>query len=210
MNRTNGTLLTGGCIIPLILLMLVGCGAQPEERVGAESQLNETQRSFLQDIQLSDPLNPVALIDMKQGLVAIEIYEAKAPVTARNFIDLVMQGFYDGLRFHLVQPGFAVQTGDPTGVGTGNANIPGILLETHPDLRHDAAGIVGMARLKEDRNSATSQFYILLEPQPSLDDKYAVFGSVVKGLDAVNKIARGDKINNMFIIRFTGAEAAGE
>lgn len=155
---------------------------------------------FLSGVQLSRNSNPVAVIETRKGSIAFELYAAEAPRNTQNFIALVREGFYNGLQFHLVKPGFVIQTGDPSGIGTGGANVTGVPLETHPDLKHDHAGVVGMARLESDLNSATSQFYITLDEQPSLDDKYSVFGDVLKGMEVVDSIVRGDRIEKIVVI----------
>lgn len=139
--------------------------------------------------------NPTAVIKTDKGDITVELNEDKAPVTAGNFIDLAKKGFYDGLNFHRVEPGFVIQGGCPQGTGMGGSgkNIP---LEIHPDLRHDAAGTLAMAR-SQNPNSASSQFYITLAATPFLDDNYAVFGKVKDGLDVVKSIRVGDKIQSV-------------
>ena len=118
-------------------------------------------------------------------------------MTTGNFISLAEKGFYDGLTFHRVEPGFVIQGGDPAGNGTGGSPDK-IKLEIHPDLRHDRAGTVAMARTS-DPNSASCQFYITLAPTPFLDDGYAVFGHVTEGQDVVEQIRRGDRIESVTI-----------
>jgi len=132
--------------------------------------------------------NPIACVQTNMGTFEFELYLDLVPVTAQNFIDLAEDGFYDGLIFHRVIPTFVIQGGDPLGNGTGG---PGhtIPLEIHEDARHDSAGAVAMARA-QDPDSAGSQWYVTLEPQPRLDDNYAVFGKVFEGLDVV--LAIGD------------------
>ena len=117
------------------------------------------------------------------GSFTAEIYDQLVPITGNNFIGLAESGFYNNLIFHRVVAGFVIQDGCPYGTGYGG---PGwtIPLEIHPSLHHDQAGILGMAR-SSDPNSAGSQYYITLSPQPGLDGDYAVFGKVVQGLDAV-------------------------
>jgi len=122
------------------------------------------------------------------GTFKIELFADKAPNTVQNFIDLVQRGFYKDMIFHRVVAGFVIQTGDPTGTGRGGSEKT-IKLEIHPDLQHDSAGVVGMART-QDPDSATSQFYITLAPTPKLDGKYAVFGKVIEGLDVVMAIGQ--------------------
>lgn len=137
-----------------------------------------------------------ALIETDKGTIKAEIYSDKVPITAKNFIDLANSGFYNGLAFHRVEPGFVVQGGDPKGDGTGGSGKK-IPLEINPSLKH-VKGALAMARTN-DPNSATSQFYITLAPTPFLDGNYAVFGKVIAGMDAVEKIRVGDKINKVSI-----------
>src|ERR1051325_2116649 len=138
-----------------------------------------------------------AVLETNKGTIKFKLYETDAPITAGNFIELAEKGFYDGLTFHRVEPGFVIQGGDPNGNGTGGSGKT-IPLEVKPNLKHDAAGVVAMAR-SQNPNSASSQFYITLAPTPFLDMNYAVFGRVTEGLDAVNQIRKGDKINSVTI-----------
>lgn len=140
--------------------------------------------------------NKIATLDTSKGTVKFELFEDKAPITAKNFIGLANSGFYDGLTFHRYEPGFVIQGGDPNGDGTGGSEKT-IPLEIHPDLRH-VKGAVGMAR-SNDPNSASSQFYITLEDSHFLDDNYAVFGKVVSGMDVAMQLRAGDKINKVTI-----------
>lgn len=138
--------------------------------------------------------NKIAAIETGKGTIKLELYEDKAPITAKNFIELANSGFYDGLTFHRYEPGFVIQGGDPKGDGTGGSGKK-IPLEVNPDLTH-AKGAVAMART-QDPNSATSQFYITLEDAHFLDGNYAVFGKVIEGMDAAEKIRAGDKMNKV-------------
>ncbi len=141
--------------------------------------------------------NRTATVVTDKGTIKFTLYEDKAPVTASNFTSLAENGFYTGLTFHRVEPGFVVQGGCPLGTGTGSSDTR-IPLEIHADLRHDRAGTVAMAR-SQDRNSASCQFYITLAPTPFLDDNYAVFGHVTEGQDVVSSIRKGDKIQSVSI-----------
>jgi cyclophilin family peptidyl-prolyl cis-trans isomerase len=129
--------------------------------------------------------NRTAHIQTNLGSFRVELFEDRAPVTSKNFIDLADRKFYDGVIFHRVIPGFMIQGGDPTGSGTGG---PGYKIrdEFHRELRHDAAGILSMANAGP--NSGGSQFFITLAATPWLDDKHAVFGRVTEGMDVVEKI----------------------
>lgn len=138
-----------------------------------------------------DQKNRIAVIQTNKGTIKFELYEKRAPITTSNFIQLAESGFYDGLTFHRLEPGFVIQGGDPKGDGTGGSDKT-IRLETHSDLTH-VKGAVAMAR-SSDPNSASSQFYITLEDAHFLDENYAVFGQVVEGTDVVQSIQVGDKM----------------
>ncbi|MGB9553010.1 MAG: peptidylprolyl isomerase [bacterium] len=133
---------------------------------------------------------PLAIIETGKGTIKIEMYPQDAPNTVANFIYLAKKGFYNGLTFHRVEPGFVIQGGDPNGNGTGG---PGYHIKAEFNSRKHLTGTVAMAR-SNDPNSAGSQFYICLAPQPSLDGKYTVFGQVIEGMDVVQKIQVGDKM----------------
>lgn len=119
------------------------------------------------------------------GEFVAEMFEDKAPVTTKNFIDLVEKGFYDGIIFHRVIDGFMIQGGDPTGTGMGG---PGYRIkdEFGEGLRHDDEGILSMANAGP--NTGGSQFFITLDVTPWLDGHHAVFGKVVEGMDRVRLI----------------------
>jgi peptidyl-prolyl cis-trans isomerase B (cyclophilin B) len=140
-----------------------------------------------------------AILDTDRGTIVIEFYPAVAPKTVENFEALSKKGFYNGLTFHRVVPGFVVQGGDPKGDGSGG---PGYDLpaEISPAEKH-LRGSVATARLGDavnpDRKSSGSQFYICLAAQPSLDGQYTVFGGVVEGMDVVDKIQVGDHIKKV-------------
>jgi peptidyl-prolyl cis-trans isomerase B (cyclophilin B) len=136
--------------------------------------------------------NRIAAIETDKGTIKFELYEKRAPITTKNFVDLATAGFYDGLTFHRHEPGFVVQGGDPKGDGTGGSQNT-ISLEINQELRH-VKGAVGMAR-SQDPNSARSQFYFTLAPAHFLDDNYAVFGKIIEGMDVAEQLRVGDKMN---------------
>lgn len=140
----------------------------------------------------------IAVIETNKGTIKFRLYENDAPNTTGNFITLAGKKFYDGLMFHRVVPEFVIQGGDPKGTGTGSSDKT-IKLEVTPKLKHDAAGVVAMAR-SSDPDSASCQFYITLAPTPFLDMKYAVFGRVTEGLDVVKKIEVGDTMKTVRIV----------
>lgn len=130
-----------------------------------------------------------ATIKIEQGDIVVDLAQDQAPKTVNNFVFLAREGFYDGVIFHRVIDDFMAQTGDPTGTGRGG---PGYQFEDefHPDLRHDEPGVVSMANAGPNTNG--SQFFITHSPTPWLDDKHAVFGKVVEGMDVVNSIPARD------------------
>lgn len=135
--------------------------------------------------------NPIVTIEMENGSkIVAELYPEVAPISVNNFIDLVKKGFYDGLIFHRVIPGFMIQGGCPQGTGTGGPgyNIPGEFSGNgvQNDLAHDR-GVLSMARAMHP-DSAGSQFFIMVEKSPHLDGQYAAFGMVTEGMDTVDQI----------------------
>ncbi|MCW4032551.1 MAG: peptidylprolyl isomerase [Candidatus Bathyarchaeota archaeon] len=126
--------------------------------------------------------NRIAVIETNVGTIEFELFEDKAPITTKNFIDLAEKGFYDGLIFHRIVGGFVIQGGDPTGTGTGGTGYT-IPDEFHPELKHDSIGILSMANSGPDTGS--SQFFITLAPATHLDNKHAVFGKLIKGEDVL-------------------------
>ena len=141
--------------------------------------------------------NPEVTLEMDSGdKIVIELYPDKAPETVNNFISLIKDGFYDGLVFHRIYPGFMIQGGDPDGAGTGG---PGYTIKGEfskngfaaNDIKH-VRGVVSMAR-SSSYDSAGSQFFIMVGDADYLDNEYAAFGSVVSGMDAVDKIVGGER-----------------
>lgn len=135
--------------------------------------------------------NPIVSIEMEDGgNIRIELFPDIAPITANNFVTLAKQGFYDGLIFHRVIPGFMIQGGCPEGRGTGG---PGYQIKGEfsnngfkNPLKHDR-GVVSMARSAAP-DSAGSQFFIMVKKSPHLDGSYAAFGKVISGMETVDKI----------------------
>ena len=136
--------------------------------------------------------NPIVTIEMENGdVIKAELYPEVAPNTVNNFISLINKGFYDGVIFHRVIPGFMIQGGDPQGTGAGG---PGYSIRGEfsanrflNELKH-TRGVLSMARTM-DPNSAGSQFFIMHEDAPHLDGQYAAFGKVIEGMEAVDRIA---------------------
>ncbi len=164
-----------------------------------------------------DMQNPIVTIEMENGdIIKAELYPDVAPNTVNNFLSLVNKGFYDGLIFHRVIPGFMIQGGDPNGTGTGG---PGYTIKgefTHNGFKNNlkhTAGVLSMARTSRP-DSAGSQFFIMHGDAPHLDGDYAAFGKVIEGMDAVDRIAetetdRSDRPKKVQKIKKMTAETFG-
>jgi cyclophilin family peptidyl-prolyl cis-trans isomerase/HEAT repeat protein len=135
---------------------------------------------------------PRAFLHTRHGKIEVHLDVVEAPLTTASFVDLARQGFYDGLVFHRVEPGFVVQGGCPRGDGNGG---PGYSLRCEITRRSYGRGAVGMALSGKDTGG--SQFFITLQPQPQLDGGYTLFGQVVAGLDVVERIRPGDAIERV-------------
>lgn len=141
--------------------------------------------------------HPIATIQTPKGTIRIKLYPEEAPSTVANFVKLAGKGFYNGLTFHRVEPGFVVQGGDPAGNGSGG---PGYMIKNEPNkfLKHNP-GAVAMANA--GRDTAGSQFYIVItKPAPHLDSgDYTIFGQVIEGQAVAEKIRVGDKMTKVTI-----------
>lgn len=152
---------------------------------------------------MAENANEKLLIELSHGDVVIELHSDIAPLHVDRIKTLAKDGFYDGIIFHRVIEGFMAQTGDPTGTGYGGSD--------YPDLRAEFSnkpferGTIGMAR-SSNPNSGNSQFFICFEPAPFLNGQYTVWGTVIEGMENVDKIARGeppanpDKIIKMTVV----------
>ena len=145
-----------------------------------------------QAAEIKDPENTL-ILQLKDGNVIIEMYPDVAPNHVARIKELVRQGFYDGLKFHRVIEGFMAQTGDPRGNGTGGS---GKKLKAEFNRKHHKRGTVSMARAANP-DSADSQFFICFRDSGFLDGQYTVWGQVIEGMDAVDKIKRGTGDNGM-------------
>lgn len=141
-------------------------------------------------------MNPIVTIKMKNGnIMKAELYPDLAPNTVNNFISLIKKGFYDGVIFHRVIPGFMIQGGDPEGTGMGG---PGYSIKGEftgngfkNDLKH-TKGVLSMARTMAP-NSAGSQFFIMVADAPHLDGQYAAFGKITEGIEFADEIVNVKK-----------------
>lgn len=176
-------------------LILMGCGAQEEQAEDTTASNENNKTNYPADVKE----RPVATMNMESGEeIVMELFPEAAPNTVANFISLIEDGFYDGLTFHRVIPGFMIQGGDPNGDGTGD---PGYSIKgefqsngfEENTVAHER-GVLSMARA-QDPNSAGSQFFIMVEKTESLDGQYAAFGKVTKGMEAVDAIVSVERDN---------------
>ena len=168
--------------ISVMLIMVGGCG------VSGEGKSNEQESTKTPQVIEE---NPIVTITMENNdEIKVELYPNIAPNTVNNFISLVESGFYDGLTFHRVIPGFMIQGGDPEGSGTGGPGyeIKGEFTSNgfENDVKHER-GVISMARTQAP-DSAGSQFFIMVADANSLDGDYAAFGKVTAGMDVVDSI----------------------
>jgi cyclophilin family peptidyl-prolyl cis-trans isomerase len=177
-----------------------------QQQPGGNGATPEQNGSMFHLASKPDPSkpDPIAIIDTSKGTIKIRLFRRLAPITVANFVDLVSKGFYNGLTFHRIEPGFCIQGGCPTGTGQGSYIDPKthlmrfLPLEVTGQLRHNAAGVVAMAH-SQSLDSGSCQFYITMSPQPHLDGKYSIFGGVLSGMDVVSRIVKGDKINSISV-----------
>lgn len=158
-------------------VLLTGCGGQQQE----EEQVSQAS---------PEDLNHVKIKVKDYGTISVELDSQVAPLTVENFINLAKDGFYDGLTFHRVIKGFMIQGGDPNGDGTGGSEktVKGEFAKNGVEnpLKH-TRGTISMAR-SSDKDSASSQFFIVQETSAHLDKEYAAFGHVTEGMEIVDKI----------------------
>lgn len=183
-----------------MIFLLVGCQSSNEKEtkenlLGIDFSKDGNEAELKYDTQ-----NPLVAMKIENyGAIVIELYKDKAPNTVNNFISLVKEGFYDENNFHRLVPGFVLQGGDPTGIGTGG---PGYSIkgefsnngDQQNDLKHEK-GIISMAR-SQSKDSAGSQFFIMLDQSPHLDGDYAAFGKVIDGLEIIEEIEKKEVVDD--------------
>jgi cyclophilin family peptidyl-prolyl cis-trans isomerase len=149
-------------------------------------ELTSDETDVSEDVSPS-PDNPIVIMETTKGIIEIEVFQDKAPITSENFISLIEKEYYNGIIFHRVIENFMIQGGCPDGTGRGG---PGYTIEDefHPDLKHDKKGFLSMANAGP--NTGGSQFFITLVPTPWLDGKHAIFGRVISGMDVVETIGK--------------------
>ncbi|MER2113103.1 MAG: peptidylprolyl isomerase [Solibacillus isronensis] len=177
-------------LFTVLIAILAACGKETAENKEQESNANYAE-------EVTE--NPIVTITMENDKkIVIELEPKTAPNTVANFISLVEDGFYDGLIFHRVIPGFMIQGGDPDGTGMGGPDyaIKGEFTSNgfENTLTHER-GVISMAR-SQDPDSAGSQFFIMTEQATHLDGDYAAFGKVTEGMETVDEIVAADRGNN--------------
>ena len=136
-----------------------------------------------------------AVLQTTRGKIKYKFYTKDAPKTVHRRVELIQKGFYNGLTFHRVIPGFVAQGGDPTGTGGGGS---GMKLQAEFNSRKHVPGTVSMARAA-DPNSADSQFYIMLGTHTHLDGQYTAFGQLIEGQEVANQLQVGDRMTSVTI-----------
>ena len=194
-------------VLVLAMAFIIGCKSKApaedealKQEEGKEVSMSE-QRTWAEpkEAAIDAGKKYVAVIRTSKGDIECELFAEDTPLSVTNFKYLADGGFYNGLTFHRVEPGFVIQGGDPTGTGSGGPGytIPAEIKRAHPK------GALAWARtgdaVNPERRSSGSQFYITLEATPFLDGGYTVFGQTTKGMDVVEKISKGDKIESIVI-----------
>lgn len=180
-------------LLAVISVVLAGCGTSTKDEGTAKEAEKQTEKQTEKQVDYAGEVKekPVVTITMENDeKIVIELDPVTAPNTVANFVSLVEEGFYDGLIFHRVIPGFMVQGGDPAGNGSGGPDytIEGEFSSNgfENNLKHER-GFISMARA-QDPNSAGSQFFIMVEEASHLDGDYAAFGKVIEGMETVDAI----------------------
>jgi peptidyl-prolyl cis-trans isomerase B (cyclophilin B) len=177
-------------LIALLLLALAGCGSEDGDGGGGNAQESDcvTQGSA-QLPELEEGKTYRLAFQTNQGDFKIELDRESAPCTSASFVGLTEKGFFDGLTFHRIVPGFVIQGGDPKGDGTGGPGYQTV--DEPPDDARYTKGVVAMAKTATDpRGTSGSQFFIVTAEDAGLPPDYAVLGKVVEGLDVVEKIGK--------------------
>ena len=176
-------------MVLVVLTILGGCGTSEKDVKSNGSEEKKQPAQVIED-------NPVVTLTMENDdVIKIELYPTIAPNTVNNFVSLIESGFYDGLIFHRVIPGFMIQGGDLLGNGTGGPDygIDGEFTSNgfENTLKHER-GVISMAR-SQAPDSAGSQFFIMAEDASSLDGDYAAFGKVTEGMEVVDRIVNVER-----------------
>lgn len=192
-------------LIVAIVVGLAGCRATPTSTGGKTvtekpgEPPSATQPEVLPE---GEGEKPQVVLDTEKGEITVELERTAAPLTVANFLDLIEAGFYDGMPFHRVEPGFVIQAGDPK--FASDPSVSRSLPDETSPIKH-LRGVIAMARLFGPEgmipSSASTQFYICLGDAPHLDEMgFTAFGKVVKGIEVIDRIAVGDKIRSAKVL----------
>ncbi len=176
----------------VIILSTIGCGTSTPKDTNTPSTTKDDAQPQSNAVTPTTKKNPIVTITMaNEEQIKVELYPDVAPNTVKSFISLVNKGFYNGLIFHRVIPGFMIQGGDPNGNGSGGPgySIKGEFTNNgfENNLKHER-GVISMGRTQQSKDSAGSQFFIMVTTYPSLDKDYAAFGKVISGMETVDEI----------------------
>lgn len=181
----------------ILLFVILSCGkkeAKKEEPVEVTLDKTEMADTIAKIPDFPIDKNVVVVIETDFGNIEMEVFLKETPKTSQNFLKLVSTGFYDSLTFHRAVPKFVIQGGDALGSGAGGV---GYYINDEATQKKHKYGSIGMAR--GGPNTAGSQFYICLRDLPQLDGRYTVFGRVVKGMGAVEEIAKLETDNEILL-----------
>lgn len=183
-----------------IILATIGCGTQTPKDSTTPSTPKDTTQAQSNAVSPTSKTNPIVTITMANDeQIKVELYPDIAPNTVKSFISLVKKGFYNGVIFHRVIPEFMIQGGDPKGDGTGGPGygIKGEFTNNGfvNNLKHER-GVISMGRTQQSKDSAGSQFFIVVKTTSSLDKDYAAFGKVISGMETVDKIVNTPRNKN--------------
>ncbi|WP_353626184.1 peptidylprolyl isomerase [Bacillus sp. JCM 19041] len=180
-----------------MLFIFAACGTEQQQNNESQQGEEAVSEPGVPEVPVQADEVPIVTMEMEDGgIVKMELYPDMALHSVNNFVALIESGFYDGLTFHRIIPGFMVQGGDPEGTGQGG---PGYAIKgefssngIENNLSHER-GILSMAR-SQDADSAGSQFFIMHEDEPELDGNYAAFGKVIKGMEVIDQIAETETV----------------
>jgi peptidylprolyl isomerase len=178
-----------GLVLASAMMLFSACGNSAQIDGGGAPIVTATTANAAAPLPaVNDPANTL-ILELKTGKVTIRLRPDLAPLHVARIKELTRQGFYNGLKWHRVIPGFMAQTGDPRGDGTGGSKLPDVKAEFTPTAFE--RGTLGAARAN-DPDSANSQFFICFKHSPFLNGQYTVFGNVVDGMQYVDQIAKGE------------------
>lgn len=203
-NKKKFYIIVGILIFAFVAMIVLMIVQDKDDDIATSTNIptNLTNTALMSISQYSFPgiLDDARIKDKKvtittdKGAIVFELYSEDAPNTVSNFVYLAEEGYYDGLVFHRVEPGFVIQGGDPKGDGTGG---PGYSFDDETVTKEYDKGIVAMANAGPNTNG--SQFFIMLEDNDTLPKSYTIFGKVIEGQDVVDAIAVGDVMTSVTV-----------